>query len=158
MYVIGLGEKSGENSRDTGKVQEFLEKKMRTLAVRTVITARKRSLRRLCFYRCLSVHGGACMGGVWQGGVHDRGACVAGGVHGRGCVVAGMCGRRSVCGEGCVWWGCAWHACPQQILQDTVNEQAVRILLECILVKGLSVADPGGPRGPCPPRPCENRS
>ena len=43
-----------------------------------IITARKRSLRRLCFYRCLSVHrgwghawwGGGC---AWQGGVHDWG-------------------------------------------------------------------------------------
>ena len=26
-----------------------------------IITARKRSLRRLCFYRCLSVHGGGCL-------------------------------------------------------------------------------------------------
>ena len=35
-----------------------------------IITARKRSLRRLCFHRCLSVHrGGICLwsqGGVWQ--------------------------------------------------------------------------------------------
>ena len=44
----------------------------------TIFTARKRSLRRLCFYRCVSVHGGrgACVAGeagvVW-------GACVAGG-------------------------------------------------------------------------------
>ena len=42
------------------------------------------------------------------GGVCGRGACVAGGVHGG---------------------GHAW-----QILRDTVNERAVRILLECILV------------------------
>ena len=45
-------------------------------------------------------------------GVHGRGArggwCVAGGMHGL-------------------------HA-PRQILRDTVNERAVRILLECILV------------------------
>ena len=54
------------------------------------------------------------------------GACVAGGgmcgwgVHGSGVCVAG----------GHVWWGGhAW-----QILRDMVNEQAVRILLQCILV------------------------
>ena len=35
-----------------------------------------------------SVGGG---GGVWQGGMHDGGTCVAGGMHGRGVV--------------CVWWG-----------------------------------------------------
>ena len=29
-----------------------------------IITACKRSLRRLCFHRCLSVHGGGCVGGV----------------------------------------------------------------------------------------------
>ena len=74
---------------------------------REIITARKRSLRRLCFYRCLSVHGGvACVaggGGVWQGGcvagscVVGR-ACVAGGMHGRGvaCMAGGMCGRGHV--------------------------------------------------------------
>ena len=58
---------------------------------------------------------GACMarGHVWQGGMH---------------------------GGGCTWQrafvagGHAWHTCPQQILQDTVNEREVRILLECILV------------------------
>ena len=37
---------------------------------RGFITARKRSLRRLCFYRCLSVH---------KGGVHG---CLGGGMHG----------------------------------------------------------------------------
>ena len=51
------------------------------------ITARKRSLRRLCFHRCLSVHGG----GV---------ACVAGGMCGSGCVCqGGMYGGRCVCDE-----------------------------------------------------------
>ena len=38
-----------------------------------IITARKRSLRRLCFYRCLSVHGGKGVCMVAPGGV---GACV----------------------------------------------------------------------------------
>ena len=76
-----------------------------------VITARKRSLRRLCFYRCLSVHRGAC---VARGG---GGACVAGDMHGMGrawwgadmhggwhawhvaCMVGGMCEA------GCAWLG-----------------------------------------------------
>ena len=56
-----------------------------------------------------------------RGGVHGRGACVAGVVHGRG----GPAWQRGVCVAG----GHAW-----QILRDTVNEWAVRILLECILV------------------------
>ena len=47
------------------------------------------------------------------------GVCVAGGMHGRGCAWQGVC----------VAGGRAW-----QILRDTVNERAVRILLECILV------------------------
>ena len=52
-----------------------------------IITARKRRLRRLCFHRCLSVHGGG--GRAWRGGVRGRGrawqgACMAGGVHGGG--------------------------------------------------------------------------
>ena len=51
-------------------------------AVGRYFTARKRSLRRLCFHRCLSVHGGgpcvaggACMAGghVWQRGMWPGG-------------------------------------------------------------------------------------
>ena len=91
-----------------------------------IITARKRSLRRLCFHRCMSVHRGACMvggvhgrkgrcggacmhGGVhaWQGGHAWQGVCVARGhvwqrgVHykGRACMAGGMHGR------GHAWWG-----------------------------------------------------
>ena len=51
----------------------------RLTASSAIFTARKRSLRRLCFYRCLSVHtGGSCM-------VLFRGACMVlfgGGMHG----------------------------------------------------------------------------
>ena len=48
-----------------------------------VITARKRSLRRLCFCRYLSVHRG--VGHAWQG------VCMAGGMHGGGCAWQGAC-------------------------------------------------------------------
>ena len=85
---------------------------------------------------------GACM----TGGMCDRGTCVAGGVHGGGCVqVEGMHGREGRAWQGCAWQG-AWGVCsgghawwggacvPWQIPWDTVNERAVRILLECILV------------------------
>ena len=61
-----------------------------------VITARKRSLRRLCFYRCVSVHGGH----AWLGGVHGRGACMAGGMHGGGMHSRGVHGRGR-----CAWQG-----------------------------------------------------
>ena len=126
-----------------------------------LITASKRSLRRLCFYRCLSVHRGgirgcrgACVakvggmhgeGGIrgegghvwWRGVCVAKGACVAkggmhgkrGGMHGKGgvCMVkGGMCGEVGVCAWDMTRYG------------DTINEPAVRILLECILV---SVAD-----------------
>ena len=58
-------------------------------------------------------------GRVWCAGrgVCGGGVCVAGGVHGR---------------------GRAWHACPPADTTrygDTVNERAIRILLECILVE-----------------------
>ena len=156
-----------------------------------LITALKRSLRRLCFYRCLSIHRGrACMaggmhggGGAWGyawggmhgreacvvgGGMHGRGTyvagglcgrgacmvgvCMAGGVHGRGCAWQGVCmvggvhggvHGREVCvvGEACMAGGHVWQggACVAgwrawQILWDMVNEWAVCILLECILV------------------------
>ena len=57
------------------------------------ITARKRSLRRLCFYRCLSVdEGGHVWQGArtWQGGMCGGGVCVA---EGGAFMVGGMCGR-----------------------------------------------------------------
>ena len=59
-----------------------------------IITARKRSLRRLCFHRCLSVHrGGMCGGGcgmgcAWWGGMLARGHACQGRVW-RGACVAG---------------------------------------------------------------------
>ena len=81
------------------------------------------------------MHGwGACMmGGVHGGGgINGRGeVCMAGGVHGRGVCVAG----------GHVWQG-GMHgrgACVAGGGQDTFNERAVRILLECILVKCINL-------------------
>ena len=81
----------------------------------------------------------ACMAGgmrggghAWQMGMHGRGACMAGGVHGGGgaCMVVG---GRGVCVGGHVWGVCMAHMPPRQTLRDTVNERAVRILLECNL-------------------------
>ena len=62
-------------------------------------------------------------------------------------MVGGMCrgvgaGGACMAGEGCAWRGGggmrATHA-PRQILRDTVNERALRILLECILVSDANV-------------------
>ena len=53
------------------------------------------------------------------------GVCVAGGHTWQGACVAG---------GACMAGGHAW-----QILRDTVNERAVRILLECILVKYMKI-------------------
>ena len=76
----------------------------------------------------MHVMAGVC-GGGGGGSVRGRGACVVGGMHGGGWGV-GMCG-----GEACMAGGCAWRGGRAwQILRDTVNERAVRILLECILV------------------------
>ena len=77
---------------------------------------------------------GACVVGVC---VWHRGACMVGGMHGRGMfMVGGMCGRGCAW-QGHAWWGACVRCTPQQILRDTVNERAVRILLECILVKDI---------------------
>ena len=62
------------------------------------------------------------------------GVCVAGGVCGGGTCVAGGHAWQGACmvGEGSAWWG----ACMADTTRysDTVNERAIRILLECILV------------------------
>ena len=74
------------------------------------------------------MHGGVCMarGHAWQvggWGVCGRGACVVGVCVAGGHAWSGACMAGGVCGGGHAW----------QILRDTVNERAVRILLECIL-------------------------
>ena len=80
----------------------------------------------MCGRGCVWYRGCITGGHVWQG------VCMAGGMHGTGEHVwqGGMHGmgawREGVCGM---------HVPPpQQILRDTVNERAVHILLECILV------------------------
>ena len=84
-----------------------------------------------------------CGRGCAGGGVCGGGACVVGGVRGRGMHGRGMHGRRAcmavvacVAGGGMHGSGgmCDWGHLPWKILQDMVNEWAVRILLECILV------------------------
>ena len=57
-------------------------------------------------------------------------------------VKGGACMVKGVCGEGghvwqrgaCVAKGGAWHAWDMTRYGDTINERAVRILQECILV------------------------
>ena len=58
--------------------------------------------------------------------VCGREVCVAGGVYGRGCAWQG-----GVYGKGCAWQGGVHgkQALTQQILRDTINERAVRIIL-----------------------------
>ena len=93
---------------------DVLQNLKKSSSVICIVTTRKRSLRRLCFYMCLSVHGegwhawqgacvaGGCMAGghvwqggmhggvwhVWRGGVHGKGACMAGGHLWQGVCVA----------------------------------------------------------------------
>ena len=75
---------------------------------------------------------GGCVRG--RGGMHGRGLC------GRGYVWQGACVAGGHAWQGCVWQGaCMVGVCmagghARQILRDMVNERAVCILLECILV------------------------
>ena len=50
------------------------------------------------------------------------------------CVVAPGGGGMHACSEGSVWLLLGGHAWDTTRYGDTINEQAVRILLECILV------------------------
>ena len=98
-----------------------------------------------CAYGRGDVHGRVVCGrGSMHGrgmgrSVHGRGVCgrrcMAGGMHGGGaCMVGGMHGRE------CAWWvacmPCMLHIPPADATRygDAINERAVRILLECILV------------------------
>ena len=150
------------------------------------ITARKRSLRILCFYTRLSVTGG----GGWQGVCMAGGMCcgwgsmhVRGGMWGREVCMGGMHGRLhawqgdvrdrgDMCGRGHAWWGgggrraCVPGEGVHAILRDALNERTVRILLECILVFRItpwrsrsSWSDRGDtPRNRCSVEPWRNRS
>ena len=69
------------------------------------------------------MHGGRY---AWQGACVAGGTCVVGGVHGRGHAWQGVCVAGGMHGRGTCMAGCAWYM---------VNEQAVRILLEYILVE-----------------------
>ena len=98
-----------------------------------LVTTRKRSLRRLCFYTCLLF---CPQGGhAWLlPGKAGGCAWLLGGV----CVVA-LGGHVWLLWGACVvaLGGHAWlppGGCVHWIRRDTVNERAIRILLECILV------------------------
>ena len=93
--------------------------------------------------------GGCVVGGhVWQGRVCMAGGhvccggCVCGGGHAwQEGHVWGACMARGMCGRGCMAGGaCMPHTPPWKTLRPrhTVNERAVRILLECILVYTFS--------------------
>ena len=85
---------------------------------------------------CLSTGGRACMAGgrTWQGFVRGRvcvwwghpwwGVCDEGHAWQGACMAGRACMPGGMHGGGRVW----------QTPRDTVNERAVRILLECILV------------------------
>ena len=94
----------------------------------SIVTARKRSLGQGNIFTpvCQSVHRGACVVG---GGAGGGGVCGCWGV----CMVAR--GRAWLLGgvPGC-WGACLVAGGVHRIRRDTVNERAVRILLECILV------------------------
>ena len=69
-------------------------------------------------------------GHAWQGGMHGRGCVWRGGP----CVAGGACVAGGVHGRGACMAHTPTHPPHWQILRDTVNERAVGILLECILV------------------------
>ena len=82
-------------------------------------TARKRSLRRLCFHkRLLFCPQWECL---HLGGLHPGGICIQRGSASRVCIR-----------------GVGQTPPSPRILRDTVNERAVRILMECILVTHIS--------------------
>ena len=98
---------------------------------RVIFTARKRSLRRLCFHRCLFVHGGgswyvsgvSIQGGLCPGGISvkggslsgGRGLCLGGGVSVQGNLSRGICP-----GESLPRGGLSGRSPPEQRLPRTV--------------------------------------
>ena len=121
-----------------------------------VITSRKHSLRRLCFYRCVSVHkGGVCSQDLLPGDLLLWGCS-------GGCLLLGDCSGGCLLQGECLLLAGAWWTPPNFFFaffaiffpffsfvlhlfcifflfftthtHTMVSEQAVHILLECILV------------------------
>ena len=125
------------------------EKLLSTIPI-FIFTARKRSLRRLCFYRCLSIHrfrGGLFPRGVslpgppWQGDSSDKetpqqGAHLARGFPWQGAPWQGDPLEERSPRRRSPWRRPPWGL-PQSMLGDTVNTWVVRILLECNLVRHI---------------------
>ena len=95
------------------------------ITVQYFVTARKRSLRRLCFHRCLSVHSGGVLG-FCPGGL-SLGGSLSGGVS-----VRGVSAQGALSGGGSLSMGGLCQGEPPAPMYG--NEWAVRVLLECILV------------------------
>ena len=108
------------------------------------ITARKQSLRRLCFHRCLSVHRGGTWAGTPQAGT-PPGRYTPGQVHPLGPLGSTPPGQVPLAGtprQVHPWAGTfPWAGTPpgHGACWDTVNKQVVRIPLECILVKSVAL-------------------
>ena len=92
-----------------------------------VVTSRKRSLRRLCLHRCLSVHRGIS---VSVGGGAPSGALCSGGSPSGGSLSRGSLSRGSL-SRGVSVQGFSVQDTPRQIPPPYSNEWVVGILLEC---------------------------
>ena len=78
---------------------------------------------------------GVCLSTGWGRAWWGEGVCGGGGMHGRGvCMAEGVHGRGHVRQGGVHGRTCMLPSTPWLKLRNTLNEQAVRILLECILV------------------------
>ena len=98
-------------------------------------------LRRLCFYRRVSVHSG----GVCSRGLSARGGCPLWGVFAPGgCLLLGGVCSHWVSAPGGV---CSWGSAPRGVCSALPRERrllllTVRILLECILVENIITSHP----------------
>ena len=95
------------------KKQQLYVEKVRFLKLKRIVTTRKRSMRRLCFRRCLSVHRGVSVQGVLCLGFFCPGRSLSRGVFVQGVFVqGGLCPggslSRGVSVQGqvlCLWGG-----------------------------------------------------
>ena len=97
-----------------------------------IVTVRKRSLRRLCFYTCLSFCSQQEVSRPRPGG-GDGGGLLGGVSRPRGCLPKGVPRPRGCPGPGL--GGVSQHALRQTPPSRRLLLRTVRILLECILVE-----------------------
>ena len=130
MLSFCTSERANEEKSMITSVADSVFPRWGTNPTQPIITSRKWSLRRLCFHRCLSVHGGLslCPGSLCPGGSLSRGSLSRGGLC-PGVLCAGVLWPGGLCPTGSLFRG----ICPGRVSIWGVSVRGTSVLnTQCI--------------------------